>query len=134
MYPTPLIFALLSNKVKRDDVVDEVVRTLVLSGANIRMTVPSTFYNALATACYGANPGTINFLIDRGGFPNFADPISGRLPIHFAAASGIANFQTIFLPYRGDMMATDNHAKNCLHWAAQFGNSRTVDYILSRWQ
>lgn len=133
MYPTPLISALLPNKVKRDDVVDEVVRNLILSGVNVRTTVPSTFYNALAAACYGANPRTIIFLIDRGGFPNSADPISGRLPIHFAAASGMVNFQTI-LPYRGDMMATDNHEKNCLNWAARFGNSRTVEYILSQWQ
>lgn len=65
MYPTTLTFTLLPNEVKCDNVVDAVVQTLVVTGANVQTIVLLTFYNALATACYGANLKTTNFLIDR---------------------------------------------------------------------
>jgi ankyrin repeat protein len=32
------------------------------------------------------------------------------------------------------MMVADMENKSCLHWAAQFGNSKTVDFILSKLQ
>jgi ankyrin repeat protein len=30
------------------------------------------------------------------------------------------------------MMVSDNEGKNSLHWASQFGNSKTGEFILSR--
>ena len=38
----------------------------------------------------------------------------------------------MLLACRGDIMVTDNGGKNCLHWAAQFGNAKTVEFILSK--
>ncbi|RYP53069.1 hypothetical protein DL768_001846 [Monosporascus sp. mg162] len=30
------------------------------------------------------------------------------------------------------MMAGDREGKNCLHWAAQFGNAKSIEFILSK--
>lgn len=134
---TPLMAALLpGNQASRsqDAVnVDQIVRTLARHGADVTLAVPvGTFPNAISTACFGAGVSTINFLLDEGASSQQADPISGRVPLHFAAANGIENFQAILLSYRGDMMVADNEGKNCLHWAAQFGNAKTAELILSR--
>lgn len=135
---TPLIAALLpdtSTATRSQDAtrIDHIVRTLVQRGANVQLVVcGSTFYTALSAACLGTGVSTLNFLLDEGASPQLADPVSGRLPLHFAAANGIENFRTILLSYRGDMMAADKEGKNCLHWAAQFGNTKTVNFILSR--
>ncbi|KAK7422547.1 hypothetical protein QQX98_001570 [Neonectria punicea] len=113
--------------------IDAIVRMLVFKGLAVQQTVPGNrFYTALSAGCFGAGVGTINFLIDEGASAQLADPVSGRLPLHYAAANGLENFQAILLPYRGDMMACDKEGKNCLHWAAQFGNAKTVEYILSK--
>ncbi|RSL85529.1 hypothetical protein CEP51_003275 [Fusarium floridanum] len=136
---TPLMAALLpkSDAVRGRDspTVDKIVRMLVFKGASVQRTVRgSRFYTALSAACYAANVNTINFLLDEGASTQLIDPIFGRLPLHFAAANGIENFQAVFLAHRGDMMVVDREEKNCLHWAAQCGNTKTVDFILSKLQ
>ena len=134
MNRTPLISALLPMRsaVHRLSDVDQIVRTLVKNGAGVRDKVPGTFFTPLAAACYGSSTNTINFLLDEGASPDDVDPLSGRRHIHFAAANGIDNFQAILLSYRGDRLAADNYGKNALHWAAQNGHARTVEYILSK--
>lgn len=134
---TPLMAALLpGNQVNRSrdsGKVDQIVRTLVRRGATVNLTVSgSVLYSAIMTACLGAGVGTINSLLDEGASAQLVDPILGRIPLHLAAANGIENFQAALLSYRGDMMIADNRGKNCLHWAAQFGNAKTVEFILSR--
>ncbi|RTE83620.1 hypothetical protein BHE90_001804 [Fusarium euwallaceae] len=136
---TPLMAALLpkSDAIRGRDspTVDKIVRMLVFKGASVQRTVRgSCFYTALSAACYAANVNTLNFLLDEGASTQLIDPIFGRLPLHFAAANGIENFQAVFLAHRGDMMVADREGKNCLHWAAQCGNTKTVDFILSKLQ
>ncbi|KAK7426426.1 hypothetical protein QQZ08_007021 [Neonectria magnoliae] len=134
---TTLMAAMLpySRAIRNQDAmkIDAIVRMLVFKGLAVQQTVPGNrFYTALSAGCFGAGVGTINFLIDEGASAQLVDPVSGRLPLHYAAANGLENFQAILLPYRGDMMAGDKEDKNCLHWAAQFGNAKTVGYILSK--
>ncbi|KAK1147925.1 hypothetical protein N8T08_000441 [Aspergillus melleus] len=69
---------------------------------------------------------------DEGADPQSAHPGSGTLPIHFAAANGVQNFQLILQSYRCDVKATDHYGKGCLHWAAQFGKARTIAFLLSQ--
>ncbi|RDH38276.1 ankyrin repeat-containing domain protein [Aspergillus welwitschiae] len=55
----------------------------------------------------------------------------GRLPIHYAAANGLDNFEAVL---RGDstlLSAADSSGKTALHWAAQFGRIQTVERILA---
>ncbi|KAJ8119646.1 hypothetical protein ONZ43_g3450 [Nemania bipapillata] len=116
--------------------IDAITRMLVFNPtkpADVKQTVRGgTFYTALAAACLSASPATIKFLIDEGASVRLADEISGRLPHHFAAANGFDNFQAIILSYQGDIMVSDKEQKNCLHWAAQFGNLKVVESITSR--
>ncbi|KAJ5950337.1 uncharacterized protein N7479_008750 [Penicillium vulpinum] len=132
---TPLISALLPSEYAREDIIfsmENVVHCLVRSGASVGMVVSATFYCPLATACFSATPSLIDFLLDAGASPVCVDPVSGRLPIHFAAANGIENFDTVLLAFQDNMMVTDTYGKNCLHWASQYGNNYTVEYILSQ--
>ncbi|KAI1635753.1 ankyrin repeat-containing domain protein [Biscogniauxia mediterranea] len=137
--PTPLISVLgTGGKTTRSEDVltkDIITRMLVfnpLAQANVKQLIPgSTFYTALAAACFSAGPATLKFLVEEGAEVHLAD-MSGRLPHHFAAANGLDNFQAIVISYRGDLMASDKEKKNCLHWAAQFGNLRAVEFIISR--
>ncbi|KAK4041960.1 ankyrin repeat-containing domain protein [Parachaetomium inaequale] len=113
--------------------IDRLVRSLVSRGADVKQAVKgNVFYTALSAACFGVGTGTINFLLDEGASADLADPVFGRLPLHFAAMNGIENFRAILLAYRGDMMRPDNSGMTCLHWAAQFGNAETVGFILSK--
>ncbi|PGH10860.1 hypothetical protein AJ79_05220 [Helicocarpus griseus UAMH5409] len=107
------------------------VRTLVGHGADVEVTVPgSILYNAISAACLGSEARTMFFILSKGASAELADPISGRVPLHFAAPNGTVNFEALLLYYTGDMMIADNGGKNCLHWAAQFGNAMTVDFIV----
>ncbi|KAF4814437.1 putative ankyrin repeat protein [Colletotrichum siamense] len=135
---TPLMSAMLSNEdaVRDRDAqkMDMVVRMLVSNKADIQRTLCGsafTFDTAFQGACFNAGVATINFLLDEGASVQHCDSL-GRLPLHFAAANGIENFLAVMLTYRGDMMAPDKEGKTCLHWAAQFGNSQTVKFIIDR--
>jgi ankyrin repeat protein len=133
---TALVAALRPMDARRDqdsEEIDRLVRELVSRGADVKQAVKgNVVYTALSAACLGAGTGTINFLLDEGASADLADPISGRLPLHFAAMNGIENFRAILLAYRGDIMRPDSGGKTCLHWAAQFGNAETVSFILSK--
>ncbi|KAL7790946.1 ankyrin repeat-containing domain protein [Trichoderma ceciliae] len=136
-YSTPLIAALLREKHfgfgDAGGKVDEVVRTLVRRGADVKFTLPGgIFHSPIIAACFAVEVNTINLLLDEGASAQLTDQITGRAPLHFAAANGIQNFQAVMLAYRGDMMLTDNEGKSCLHWAAQFGSAKTIDFILSK--
>lgn len=130
--------AMLSNEdaVRDRDAqkMDMVVRMLVSNKADIQQTLCGsafTFDTAFQGACFNAGVATINFLLDEGASVQHCDSL-GRLPLHFAAANGIENFLAVMLTYRGDIMAPDKEGKTCLHWAAQFGNSQTVKFIIDR--
>jgi ankyrin repeat protein len=133
---TALVAALRPMDARRDqdsENIDRLVRELVSRGADVKQAVKgNVVYTALSAACLGAGTGTINFLLDEGASADLADPVSGRLPLHFAAMNGIENFRAILLAYRGDIMRPDSSGKTCLHWAAQFGNAETVSFILSK--
>lgn len=133
---TPLMAALLpwgANRSEHASIIDTMARILVHSQAPVYQKVRgSRFYTALSIACFGAGVGTLNFLLDQGASVQLADPDSGRLPLHFAAANGIENLQAILLSYKGDLMTADKEGKNCLHWAAQMGNAQATKFILDR--
>ncbi|KAF4537795.1 Ankyrin repeat protein [Lasiodiplodia theobromae] len=139
---TPLMAALLSyHGPDHEDAatIDVIARTLVFhrasenAGANVQQEVHgSRFYTALSAACLGASVRTLNFLLEQGASAQVRDPVSGRFPHHFAAANGIDNFRSIMLSYNDDMMVSDKAGKNCIHWAAQFGNLNTILFILAR--
>lgn len=131
--PTALISACVSNSGKTDETVELIVRELVARGADASFMSKNTVgvFNALCAASFQAGVGTINFLLDSGAPVQQPDPI-GRLPIHFAAAHGLRNFEVVARAYTGDIMAADNAGKNVLHWAAQFGNLETVKAIFER--
>lgn len=136
MYCNPLVAALLQDKLEQegdDDTSsqDQIVRTLINHGADVGQIVRGSIYSPLAAACFGAGPDCINLLLDEGAQPDDPDPISGRLPLHFAAANGIHNFQVILHAMRSDPIVTDRYGKSALHWAAQYGHVRTVEHILS---
>ena len=135
IWSTALVTALAGRGQREDSEikVDQIVRALVHDGAVVHATIRGAiFHSALFAASLGAGVGTINFLLDEGASAQQADPVSERLPHHLAAANGIVNFETIVLSYRGDIMAADKTGKNCLHWAAQYGNAKTVEFILGR--
>ena len=131
---TPLMAALLSRLHAQDsefEAADPMVRMLVHNGADVKVNIPgNTFHDALAAACFAAEARTINFLLDEGASAQAVDSISGRVPLHFAAANGIKNFQAFRMSYKGDLLVADREGKNVLHWAAQFGNAETVRSIL----
>ncbi|KAH6628318.1 ankyrin repeat-containing domain protein [Chaetomium tenue] len=132
---TSLVAALYPTVAYRDqdsEDIDRLVRELVERGADVKQAVRgSLYYTALSAACLGAGANTINFLLDEGAVADVADPVFGRLPLHFAAANGLENFRTILLAFRGSLLHPDAAGKTSLHWAAQFGNADAVRFILA---
>lgn len=104
---------------------------MVLAGADLSNTAGPTIFNALSAASLSANTATINFLLNSSASSHMHDPL-GRLPIHFAAANGIRNFEMLAVAHGEDIMVGDRFKKNALHWAAQFGNVKTVRFILNK--
>lgn len=109
--------------------VERIVRALVAKGADVSLTSGIIVFNALCAAALCAGVETINFLLDKAASKCAPDPL-GRLPIHFAAASGFRNFKAVAQAHGEDIMVPDKFGKNALHWAAQFGNAETVKAIL----
>lgn len=132
---TPLVAAIrpaLAQPDQDSEQIDQLVRELVARRADVRQVVPgNVFYTALSAACLGAGPGTINFLLDEGAAADLADPVFGRLRLHFAAANGPENFRTIPLAFRGSPLHSDSASKTSLHWAARYGNADAVRFILA---
>jgi ankyrin repeat protein len=132
---TPLVAALRSAGAQRDqdsEQIDRLVRELVARGADVRQAVRgNVFYTALSAACLGVGAGTINFLLDEGAAADVADPVFGRLPLHFAAMNGLENLRTMLLAFRGSLLHPDGAGKTSLHWAAQYGNASAVGFILA---
>lgn len=136
MYCSPLVAALLQERSENesdDDISSQlqIVRLLINHGADVHQIGRGAFYSPLAAACFGATSTAIDLLLDEGASPENPDPISGRLPLHFAAGSGIDNFQVILHATRTDVTVSDRFGKNALHWAAQYGHVRTVYHILN---
>lgn len=136
---TPLIAALIGNVVCDEFFkvetahMDQIVRMLVDRGANIHSRMPgSVFYTALLAACLGGSVSTISLLLEQGASPDEADPVTGRRPLHHAAANGFDNFERIALACSGNIMVVDKAGKSCLHWAAQYGNVKTIESIIAK--
>lgn len=115
----------------RIDGIERIVRNLVAKGADVSLTSGICVFNALCAAALCAGTSTINFILDKAASTNVPDPL-GRLPIHFAAANGIRNFEAVALVHGEDIMIPDKSGKNALHWAAHVGNAETVKTILQR--
>lgn len=129
---TPLVCAILSNNADLESdssTVYEIVRTLVENGADVGLL---TRYgeSAISAACLAVGPNIVSFLLENGAHIE-AHPVTGRMPIHLAAASGPENFRLILPLQQGDLTAVDQEGKSSLHWAAQFGNVQTLRLILS---
>ncbi|KAL2838254.1 ankyrin repeat-containing domain protein [Aspergillus pseudoustus] len=136
LWATPLISACLLLLYRKGgtrnedlDKIDKIVRLLVDRGADVKAQSDTSVPNALCAAALGAGISTITYLINEGASLKQAGWL-GRLPIHYAAANGIDNFQAVFLS-DSDLSARDRADKSTLHWAAQFGHAQTVQRILA---
>lgn len=109
---------------------DGIIHELIAHGADVNATGGYSIFNAICAASFSAAASTIELLLGRGASVHLPDPL-GRLPIHFAAASGIRNFEAVASVYHDDMNC-DKAGKNVLHWAAQFGHVETIKAILER--
>ena len=110
---------------------DCIIRELIDHGADVNATGGFSIFNAICAAAFSAGASTIELLLGKGASVHIPDPL-GRLPIHFAAASGIKNFEAVASVYQDDLMICDKAGKNVLHWAAQFGHVETIKAILER--
>ena len=132
---TPLIASCFPSGGERSqqfEQMERVVRELVehpKHPADVKAMHGTTVYNAICAAALAGGPGVINCLLTAGASTEDQDPL-GRVPIHFAAANDIRNFECVKLAYKGDLMISDRFGKNVLHWAAQFGQVKTVRVIL----
>ncbi|KAF4990445.1 hypothetical protein FDECE_14386 [Fusarium decemcellulare] len=82
------------------------------------------------TAAWNTTPRIIDLILEqKGGTINVKDDLD-RTPIHFAALSGIPNFEAI-LNRGGDITAKDKMGRTALHWAAQPGSSQVVEKTIS---
>lgn len=130
---TPLVAACMpwADREASLDRAERVARLLVARGADVNGACGVGASSPLCAAASHTRVDMINFLLDKSASARGADAW-GRLPIHFAAASGIRNFEAVALVHGEDIMAADGLKKNVLHWAAQFGNLETVRTILQR--
>ncbi|KAL1881327.1 hypothetical protein Daus18300_001180 [Diaporthe australafricana] len=136
MRSTPIIAACIPSRSRTDieailEDMERIVRDLVSHGADINAMSGTSIFSPLCAAALYAGVGTINYLLDKSASVRKADPL-GRLPIHFAAANGLRNFEAVALMHGDDIMVCDNFQKNALHWAAEFGHVDTVRAILER--
>ncbi|OAG40479.1 hypothetical protein AYO21_05379 [Fonsecaea monophora] len=131
---TPLIASCFPSGSVRSEhlrLMERVVRKLVEHPehpADVKAMHGTTVYNAICAAALAGGPGVIDYLLTVGASTKDKDPL-GRVPIHFAAANGIRNFEFVKLAHREDLMISDRFGKNVLHWAAQFGHVETVEDI-----
>ncbi|KAK4068204.1 uncharacterized protein Triagg1_7447 [Trichoderma aggressivum f. europaeum] len=114
---------------EKKDEMDGIISELIANGADVNAVGGCNIYNAICAAAFGGSASTINLLLDKGASAQDPDPL-GRLPIHYAAANGVKNFEAIALVHKGDILVCDRAGKNALHWAAQFGNVKTIEAIL----
>ncbi|KAK1242813.1 hypothetical protein MKX08_005625 [Trichoderma sp. CBMAI-0020] len=129
---TALVATCMSNEgsvAHRNERKREIVSQLLEYRADVNIMGGHTVYNAICAASLFADSATINLLKKNASLTS-PDPI-GRLPIHFAAAIGISNFKAIFSE-QSDLIACDCAGRNVLHWAAQFGHVKTVEFILEK--
>ncbi|KAM6483952.1 ankyrin repeat-containing domain protein [Trichoderma sp. SZMC 28011] len=113
----------------KKDEMDGIISELIANGADVNAVGGCNIYNAICAASFAGFASTINLLLDKGASAQDPDPL-GRLPIHYAAANGVKNFEAIALVHKGDILVRDRAGKNALHWAAQFGNVKTIEAIL----
>ncbi|EGR52997.1 uncharacterized protein TRIREDRAFT_53570, partial [Trichoderma reesei QM6a] len=123
---TPLHLAMKDGNMEKTDCI---IRELIDHGADVNATGGFSIFNAICAAAFSAGASTIELLLGKGASVHIPDPL-GRLPIHFAAASGIKNFEAVASVYQDDLMICDKAGKNVLHWAAQFGHVETIKAIL----
>ncbi|KAJ2902815.1 hypothetical protein MKZ38_000096 [Zalerion maritima] len=114
-----------------------IVSTLLNKKANVnaKATEDGPYYDtALCAAAMNGTSNLIRLLVDEAGALTHDPDRLDRLPIHFAAISGLPNFEALALYYPPgrDFMACDLTGRNCLHYAAQYGKAETVEFILSK--
>ncbi|EHK21289.1 uncharacterized protein TRIVIDRAFT_230926 [Trichoderma virens Gv29-8] len=109
--------------------IDAIIYMLVEYGADVDAMEGNTIYNAISAASFSAGSSTINLLSNMGATAETADPL-GRFPLHFAAASGLKNFEVMLRLHKGNLMVRDCSGRTVLHWAAQFGHVETIEAIL----
>ncbi|KAL4801076.1 ankyrin repeat-containing domain protein [Aspergillus venezuelensis] len=138
IWPTPLMavcmpwYDNLEEADRHDENVnkiDQIFQLLVSHGANIHTIYKTIISNLLCAAMLGSGPLTINYLL-AGGLSLKDRAELDRLPIHYAAANGIDNFNAALLS-DGDLTAQDIAGKTALHWAAQFCHPQTIAKIMA---
>jgi ankyrin repeat protein len=132
-YGTPLQSLCMKRTILSSLEHEEMVEYLLSGHEKQRPDVTAkagTLGYAINAAALCGTPAIINLILEQeGGTVNVRDDM-GRMPLHFAAISGIPNFEAI-LQKGGDIYAKDNTGRTALHWAAQVGRLQVVEKIIS---
>lgn len=104
---------------------------LLLLACYLVVRMGTAIYSPMCAAALCTGVEMINYLLSCSATVRNEDHL-GRVPIHFAAASGIHNSEAVAVVHGDDIMVSDNFDKNVLHWAAEFGKVSVLKAILQR--
>ncbi|KAF4466266.1 ankyrin repeat [Fusarium albosuccineum] len=124
---SPLQAACLCLTVEHDDL--EIIDYLITEAKADVNQVCGLFGSALSAACLRESPDALKLLLGHGAAADFADQV-GRSPIQLAAVTLFDSFQHL-LNVGCDVHATDKTGRTVLQWAAQSGDVKIVELILS---
>ncbi|KUI54183.1 Ankyrin-1 [Cytospora mali] len=122
---TPLQCACLASPSEHGK---ELVEYLIENGADVTAQ-GSLFGSAVSAAAAISTPEVLKLLLDRGASTNSPDAM-GRMPIHLSAKRSYENYKVI-LRAGGNANVKDKLGRNVLHWAAQNGQPKVVEDIIS---
>ncbi|KUI69256.1 Serine/threonine-protein phosphatase 6 regulatory ankyrin repeat subunit C [Cytospora mali] len=122
---TPLQCACLASPSEHGK---DLVEYLIENGADVTAQ-GSLFGSAVSAAAAINTPEVLRLLLDRGASTNSPDAV-GRMPIHLSAKTSYENYK-IILRAGGNSTVKDKLGRNVLHWAAQNGQPKVVEDIIS---
>ncbi|KAL8990128.1 MAG: hypothetical protein Q9169_008204, partial [Polycauliona sp. 2 TL-2023] len=101
---------------------EEIIRKLLISGADIQVTHTKTRRNALAEASLHSHHSSIaKSLIGHGASINAPGP-DGRSALHLAIAAPYQNLAMLLIQHKANVNARDKRSRTPLHIAASQGN------------
>ncbi|QMW36872.1 hypothetical protein G4B11_000108 [Aspergillus flavus] len=106
----------------------ERIEYLMDKGADITQS-GGLFGGVLSVAALQCGSEVIEFLITKGARVDICNP-HRCMPIHYAAFHGIETLVSV-KEAGGDVTVRDKLGRSALHWAAQNGRVRAVDYLLT---
>ncbi|KAG6356898.1 hypothetical protein INS49_014773 [Diaporthe citri] len=110
-----------------DDCKTKLIHILLGAGANVEAS-NSLFGSISGAAAWGGEVAHLRILAARGS--NFAgSDISGRTPLHIAAARGRKEMASFIMDSGGKATSKDKIGRSVLSWAAQGGNTALLDNL-----